>query len=97
MTTGSAPSPSPGPEHEPARGGYPQQTHVAGAGPPPPVTVLGTLSLIFGLLWLGGAGSILAVVFGHAALSRFRKAPSRTAAPSPRPDSSWDTSASPSA
>ena len=32
--------------------------------------------MVLGILWLAGIGSILAVIFGHVALSQIRKDPS---------------------
>jgi hypothetical protein len=54
----------------------------APVGPPtfirsPPTNALAVVSFICGLLWMGWAGSALAVVFGHVALRQVRDAQGR--------------------
>jgi hypothetical protein len=36
---------------------------------------LAVASLVLGLVWLGGLGSLLAVIFGHVALSQIKQNP----------------------
>ncbi len=51
----------------------PQYTQVP---PPGRTSGLGIASMVLGILWLFWIGSILAVIFGHVALSQIRKDPS---------------------
>ena len=51
----------------------PQYVQVSPRGP---TSGLGIASMVLGIIWLYWIGSILAVIFGHVALSRIRKDPS---------------------
>ena len=51
----------------------PQYVQVPPRGP---TSGLGIASMVLGILWLYWIGSILAVIFGHVALSQIRKDPS---------------------
>lgn len=37
------------------------------------ISTYSTMSLIFGIIWLGGAGSLIAVILGHKALKGMRQ------------------------
>jgi hypothetical protein len=48
------------------------QSHYAGMAEPPRVSGLAVASLVLGILWLFGIGSLLAVIFGAVALHQIR-------------------------
>ena len=67
----------PGTPPQPPQGPPPGQQPTYGAPPggfqPPRTNGLAVTSMILGLLWVCWLGSILAVIFGHVALSQIKK------------------------
>lgn len=58
-----------------APGGQPMYPSPYGYAQPSPTNGLAIASLILGILWIYWIGSILAVIFGHVALSQTKKNP----------------------
>ena len=57
-------------------GGYPLYPSPYGYPQPRSTNGLAIASLVLGILWIYWIGSILAVIFGHVALSQIKKDPS---------------------
>jgi hypothetical protein len=53
--------------------GAPPQVHYVVAQPSPGTNGLAIASMVLGILWLYWLGSILAVIFGHIALSQIKR------------------------
>jgi hypothetical protein len=62
----AAPAPLPYPVQHPYTPGYPP--------PLPRTNPLSVASLVLGIVWLGGLGSLLAVIFGHIGLGQIKRA-----------------------
>lgn len=72
MGPGTPPQP-PGPPQGPPAGQQPGYGGPAGQYQAPRTNGLAVTSLVLGILWVCGLGSILAVIFGHVAMSQINK------------------------
>lgn len=70
----STPAQPPGPPQGPSPGPQPNYGGAGGQQQGPGTNGLAVTSMILGILWVCWLGSILAVIFGHVALSQINKA-----------------------
>src|SRR3954471_15660233 len=71
-----APTAPPPPPHHPLSPypyPYPYPYPPGYAPPPQRTNALSVASLVLGIVWLGGIGSLLAVIFGHIGLGQIKR------------------------